>query len=292
MGRRPITWRGRAMTAAERKQRQRDGERAKRAQAEFAFTREEEQRRRATAQVTKQEAHIVTAQVTEQTSHSVTSQVTVSASLNPTSTITGFDRLICNLCRKKWAEVEHMLIIAGRNGHGIVAVCNECSNELADDQEEAASKEAEMASDDPDDAGDPDDELARPFELSEDFEVDVAGPRGGVTRRVYRVHPLSLAIPPMTKRERERLRADIERDGVFMPLTIYRGKVLDGRERLNCASALGKPIKVEEFRGTEEQARRHLFNLNVCGRHLTQPAVLHLISRSSAHRTSNNVTSK
>jgi hypothetical protein len=50
---------------------------------------------------------------------------TASAPLNPT----GWNRLICCFCRKSYGEVEHMLIIAGRKGHGILAVCDQCSND-------------------------------------------------------------------------------------------------------------------------------------------------------------------
>jgi hypothetical protein len=57
----------------------------------------------------------------------VTSAVT--PPLNVTANVTAFDRLVCNFCRKRWGEVEHMLIIAGRNAHGVVAVCNECSKD-------------------------------------------------------------------------------------------------------------------------------------------------------------------
>jgi hypothetical protein len=117
----------------------------------------------------------------------------------------------------------------------------------------------------------PNDEQARPFELSEVFNVDVVGPRGGVTRRSFQPHPLAMAIPPMTKREREALCTSIAELGVLVPPVIYQDKVLDGRERLYCAASVGKPVRIEEFKGTEDEARRYLAVLNnICGgRHLT-----------------------
>jgi hypothetical protein len=113
-----------------------------------------------------------------------------------------------------------------------------------------------------------DDERVRPFELSEVFEVDVVSPRGGVTRRGFQAHPLAMAIPPMTERERERLRESIAALGVLVPLVIYQDKVLDGRERLYCASTVGKPVQIEEFKGTEDEARKLVAIKNLIGRHL------------------------
>jgi hypothetical protein len=61
---------------------------------------------------------------------SVTSNVT--DGLNVTFDVTVFDDLVCCLCPKRWGEVDHMLIIAGRKARGVVAVCNECSQDKAD----------------------------------------------------------------------------------------------------------------------------------------------------------------
>ena len=71
----------------------------------------------------------------------------------------------------------------------------------------------------------------------------------------------------MTPAEQEQVRADIAEHGVRQPLMLYpdeadktaRGKpklkVLDGRHRLQFASSLGKPVRVEVFEGTEQEAR-------------------------------------
>ena len=56
------------------------------------------------------------------------------------------------------------------------------------------------------------------------FEVDVIGSRGAIHRQGFQVHPLALAIPPMTEREREALRDSIARDGVKIPLVLYEKK--------------------------------------------------------------------
>lgn len=117
-----------------------------------------------------------------------------------------------------------------------------------------------------------------------EVEVEVGiGSRIRKGRNVFQVHPLALALPPMTAAEQDGLRADIERHGVRQPLVLYpdqaektaRGtpllKVLDGRHRLQFASTLGKPVRVEVFDGTEEEARQLVASLNLHRRHLTMP---------------------
>lgn len=100
------------------------------------------------------------------------------------------------------------------------------------------------------------------------------------------VHPLALAIPPMTAAEQEAVRADIERHGVKVPVVLFpdkddltvrgkpRWKVLDGRHRVYFASQTGQPIDVEVFKGTDDEARAHVASLNLHRRQLN-PAQKH-----------------
>jgi hypothetical protein len=101
------------------------------------------------------------------------------------------------------------------------------------------------------------------------LEVQVIGPRGGVEKMKLEVHPFALALPPMTEREREGLRASIERDGVKVPLVIYQKKILDGRNRGYYAAVLNKPVRIETFTGTDEEAKRYVAILNLHRRHLS-----------------------
>jgi hypothetical protein len=105
------------------------------------------------------------------------------------------------------------------------------------------------------------------------FELDVIGPRGGHEKMKFQVHPLAAMIPPMTEAEREILRASIIKDGVKIPLVIFQKKILDGRHRGYFASILKKPVRIEEFTGTEEEAKRHVAILNLHRRHLNSPQV-------------------
>jgi hypothetical protein len=117
-----------------------------------------------------------------------------------------------------------------------------------------------------------------------EVEVEVAvGIAGEITkgRHTLQVHPLAFAIPPMTTAEQEAVRADIDEHGVRLPLVLYpdladktaRGKpklkVLDGRHRLQFASALGKPVRVELFEGSDDEARAFVASLNLHRRQLT-----------------------
>lgn len=121
------------------------------------------------------------------------------------------------------------------------------------------------------------------------FQVEVLGSRGGTKTMELQVHPFATLIPPMTERERDTLRESIAKDGVKMPLVLYQGRVLDGRNRLYFASVLKKPVQIKEFEGTEEEAKRYVFVLNLARRHLTPlqcaVAVINLFGNAAARET-------
>jgi hypothetical protein len=115
-----------------------------------------------------------------------------------------------------------------------------------------------------------------------EVEVEVgAGDEIRKGRHTFQVHPLASAIPPMSPAEQEQVRADIAEHGVRLPLILYpdpsdktaRGKpklkVLDGRHRLQFASVLGKPVRVELFVGSEVEARAYVASMNLHRRQLT-----------------------
>jgi len=100
-------------------------------------------------------------------------------------------------------------------------------------------------------------------------KVSILGPRGGVEKKQLEVHPLAIALPQMTEAELIELRRDIEEHGVRQALIVYEGKVLDGRHRLYIASVTDKPVRIEEFEGSEDEARDLVASLNFARRHLT-----------------------
>jgi hypothetical protein len=102
-----------------------------------------------------------------------------------------------------------------------------------------------------------------------------------IKERKLEMHPLALAIPPMTVEEQQGIRANIEKYGVKMPVVLFpdkedlttqgnpKLKVLDGRHRTYFASVTDQPIEVTEFEGTEEDARDLVASLNLHRRNLT-----------------------
>ena len=101
------------------------------------------------------------------------------------------------------------------------------------------------------------------------YHVTVAGARGTTREAELTLHPLAHAIPRMKPKEWEALAADVRANGVKLPITVMGGKVIDGRHRLAVAAALKVPVRVHEFTGAEEEARRHIVSLNVIRRNLT-----------------------
>jgi hypothetical protein len=117
-----------------------------------------------------------------------------------------------------------------------------------------------------------------------EVEVEVEGGGGDEVRKgwhTFQVHPLAFSIPPMTAAEQQSVRADIAAHGVRQPLVLYRDaadltprgkskwKVLDGRHRLQFASVLKKPVRVDIFEGSEEEAKGLVASLNLHRRQLS-----------------------
>jgi hypothetical protein len=100
------------------------------------------------------------------------------------------------------------------------------------------------------------------------FKVTVATARS--TREAeLTLHPLAHAIPRMSEKEFAELAKDVRDNGVKLPITVMGSKVIDGRHRLAVASALDVPVRVQEFTGSEDEARRHIVSLNLIRRNLT-----------------------
>lgn len=59
-------------------------------------------------------------------------------------------------------------------------------------------------------------------------------------------HPLADIFPPMTAEEFEALKADIETYGLFEPIVLYEGQILDGRHRAAACDELEiEPVAIE-----------------------------------------------
>ena len=80
-------------------------------------------------------------------------------------------------------------------------------------------------------------------------------------------HTIAALVPPMSEEEYQVLKADIEAHGLLEPITLFEGKVLDGRHRLRACEELGVEPRLRdlpegldplEFVLSENLHRRHL----------------------------------
>lgn len=63
----------------------------------------------------------------------------------------------------------------------------------------------------------------------------------------YRVHPAALLFPLLDGKEREQLVRDVRKRGVREPVVIWRGQLLDGRNRVEAARQANAPIPVRQL---------------------------------------------
>jgi ParB-like chromosome segregation protein Spo0J len=83
-------------------------------------------------------------------------------------------------------------------------------------------------------------------------------------------HKLALAFPKYKSKDFVILFRDIQEHGVRVPITMFEGKVLDGRNRFEAAARAGlTEIPASEFEGSFDQARDFVISLNMNRRHLT-----------------------
>jgi transposase len=94
-----------------------------------------------------------------------------------------------------------------------------------------------------------------------------------------KVHPLAEMFPEMAFEESEDLLTDIGRHGIREPVTIYEGKVLDGRNRVKWHN--GRPIPYRVYEGDDPEG--FVLSLNLHRRHLTKTARKELAKRWQAH---------
>lgn len=82
----------------------------------------------------------------------------------------------------------------------------------------------------------------------------------------YEVHPLAELIPAMSDAEFQELRDDIEANGLRQSITLYEGKVLDGRHRARACEELG--IEPETTNYTGDSPATYVWSLNGVRRNL------------------------
>jgi hypothetical protein len=104
--------------------------------------------------------------------------------------------------------------------------------------------------------------------------------------KTYEMHPLAELVPPMTPEEWTEFKADIKAHGLHEPITLYEGKILDGKHRYRAAKELGLEVKIREWRASDGQPIDYVISENVRRRQLTtgQKAALALELRPAIER--------
>ena len=86
------------------------------------------------------------------------------------------------------------------------------------------------------------------------------------TKRSLKFHPICLLFPELPRHELEQLAQDIKEKGLFNPIVLYQGKILDGRNRYKACQIAGVEPRFVEWKGgsplewvvSENLVRRHL----------------------------------
>ena len=85
-------------------------------------------------------------------------------------------------------------------------------------------------------------------------------------------HELANVFDMIAGVEAKGLEASIAKSGIQVPIVLYEGRILDGRNRYRAAKAVGhkfKPSDFEQFSGTYAEAEAFVISTNVNRRHLT-----------------------
>jgi ParB-like chromosome segregation protein Spo0J len=96
---------------------------------------------------------------------------------------------------------------------------------------------------------------------------------------IFEGHPLALIFPMMKDEEFDAFVVDIKAYGLREPITLYQGRILEGRNRYRaCLRAKVKP-RFEKFKGNEAAATAFVISRNIHRRHLTPKLKRDLIAK-------------
>src|ERR1700731_405463 len=88
----------------------------------------------------------------------------------------------------------------------------------------------------------------------------------------YQLHPLCELLPPMSEAELQALAEDIKTNGQLEPILVYKGKILDGKNRYRACKIAGVEPNTIKFSPTETHRtpEEYVLSQNVLRRQLTQ----------------------
>jgi ParB-like chromosome segregation protein Spo0J len=85
----------------------------------------------------------------------------------------------------------------------------------------------------------------------------------------YEFHPIAAAFPLMSGKPLDDLVKDIKDRGLELPIELYQGMILDGRNRYLACKKAGVPIQTKNFAARDDNhAIDHVMSLNLQRRHL------------------------
>ncbi|MGA2065698.1 MAG: ParB/RepB/Spo0J family partition protein [Thermoguttaceae bacterium] len=84
----------------------------------------------------------------------------------------------------------------------------------------------------------------------------------------YTYHPACLLFPKLGHQELQELADDIKANGLRNPIVLYKGQILDGRNRLLACEIVGVEPRFVEWRGEGSPIER-VISENLVRRHLT-----------------------
>src|SRR5882724_5929136 len=110
----------------------------------------------------------------------------------------------------------------------------------------------------------------------------------------YEFHPLSKSLPLMWGSDFDEFVNDIDRNGQIVPIGIFEGQILDGRNRYRACKQLGIEGKFEKV--TPKNAKAYVTSINVHRRQLTRKQrsehLLLLISQQDSLQMTNSEVAK
>jgi ParB-like chromosome segregation protein Spo0J len=86
----------------------------------------------------------------------------------------------------------------------------------------------------------------------------------------YSLHPAVEIFPAMDESSFSGLVEDIRANGQLEPILVWRGQVIDGRNRLNACEQLGIEPKIREVDSNEDDLIGLVLSLNLHRRHLSE----------------------
>ena len=105
-------------------------------------------------------------------------------------------------------------------------------------------------------------------------------------------HPLADLFPLMIGNEFGELVADIKANGLREKITLYKGKILDGRNRYRACRGADVKVETDDFEGDETCARAFVISKNIHRRHLTgkqKHEIVEKLIKASPERSNNAI---